>query len=152
MRLLRRNAQPPQQIVIIHMIMLAIAAQECGRAVDDASERALAAEALHPRAKELWPPSARWDVDVVRAGVRAMPRRSAAGATPYAGCVDAKRQYALVLLVKCSSSALKTHYYHEVWELPERVCAQLSRHPVCQNCCDLHTVEFVVHQCPSTPL
>ncbi|KAI3433842.1 hypothetical protein D9Q98_003645 [Chlorella vulgaris] len=53
--------------------------------VTDAAEAQAAAEALLPAARVLWPPLAGWQVASVRAGVRAIPARGAAGSIPYAG-------------------------------------------------------------------
>jgi glycine/D-amino acid oxidase-like deaminating enzyme len=53
--------------------------------VTDAAEAEAAAEALLPAARVLWPPLAGWQVASVRAGVRAIPARGAAGSIPYAG-------------------------------------------------------------------
>lgn len=56
--------------------------------VRDAGEAAEAAAALLPLAAQLWPPLAGWQVEAVRAGVRALPVRGSDGSIPYAGRLE----------------------------------------------------------------
>ena len=72
--------------------MLASAAlfhlQQCGRVVDAPEEVALASDFLHPAIGDLWAPAAGWKLEAVRAGVRAMPRRTDEGMPPLAGRLE----------------------------------------------------------------
>lgn len=48
----------------------------------------MAASFLHPAIADVWAPAAAWRVDKVRAGVRAMPRRTNEGMPPLAGRLE----------------------------------------------------------------
>lgn len=56
--------------------------------MEDAREAAAAAAGLHPAIADLWAPAACWRVETVRAGVRAMPRRTVEGVPSLAGRLD----------------------------------------------------------------
>lgn len=58
-------------------------------------EWAAAAAALLPPAARLWPPlgGGGWEVAAVRSGFRAIPQRTSAGAIPYAGRLEERRNW-----------------------------------------------------------
>lgn len=62
--------------------------QDCGRVVDAPEEVALAANFLHPAIAGVWAPAAAWQLEAVRAGVRAMPRRTNEGTPPLPGRLE----------------------------------------------------------------
>ena len=68
----------------LHVIPL----QDCGRVVDSPEEVALAAGFLHPAIAGVWAPAAAWQLEGVRAGVRAMSRRTNEGTPPLAGRLE----------------------------------------------------------------
>ena len=62
--------------------------QDCGCMVDAPEEVALAADFLHPAIAGVWAPAAAWQLEAVRAGVRAMPRRTNEGTPPLTGRLE----------------------------------------------------------------
>ena len=56
--------------------------------METATEIQSATDALRPLGEEKWERLTEWEVDMVRTGVRAIPGKTAQGASPYAGRID----------------------------------------------------------------